>query len=241
MSLTQVLTFCNWYFLPTVPLRRFSFSAVLACSLCGVFRRVHNLNGAFIYSGMSASIKRFFEDISAAFFNCKRKVILCCAVSVVGMVLGIVFFKISNYNWWYCNRYLFVEKLVYGSFFAIFLSYLLCAAVVCALLCVSLLTSWTQVFCLVTLFFVSLYFGANCCAVFECAGALLGVLYLLLLLAEQALNMLCCFLTLCNCPCKRALNEAIWDNKTALIVQIAAILVKLAIIFVLLRLITALI
>lgn len=190
---------------------------------------------------MIASLKRFFEDISAAFFNCKRKLILCCAVAAAGMVLGIVFFKISNYNWWYCNRYMFAEKLVYGSFFAIFLSYLLCAAVVCVLLCASLLASWTQAICLATLFFVSLYFGANCCAVFACAGALLGVLYLSVLLYEQALNILCCFLTLCNCPCKRSLNEAICDNKLALTVQIAAIFAKLIIIFVLLRLITALI
>ncbi len=190
---------------------------------------------------MGVIVKHFFEDISTQLRSCKRKLIVCCAIAVLGTILGIVLFRISNYNWWYCNRYMFVEKLVYGGFFAIFLAYLLYAAAVSILLCLSLIANWTNFLCYVILLAISVYFGANCCAVFACAGALLGALYLILLIAEQAINMLCCFLASCNCSCKRTFGEAFSDNKNIIILQFLSIFAKLLIIFALLRTITALI
>lgn len=186
-------------------------------------------------------VRHFWEDVTSQLTNCKRKVAVCCVVALLGMVLGIVMFSLSNYNWWYCNRYLFVEKLVYGGFFTVFLRYLLCAALLSVLLCACLLQPFAHPFCYATLFVTSVYFGANCCAIFACAGALLGALYLVVLVFEQAANMLCCFLAACNCACKRTFIEAFRDAKHAVILQFLAIIAKILIIFVLLRIITALI
>lgn len=190
---------------------------------------------------MGAFLKYFFEDIADTFRNNRFKACLCVATALAGTILGVVFFRISNYNWWYCNRCDFVRKLVYGGFFTILLTYLLWGAALCALLCLSLFSDWTGVFCHVALFFASLYFGANCCALVECAGIVLGFFYILLLIVEQAFNMLCCFLTSCNISCKRTLQEAISDNKISLSLQFVAVFVKIIIIFLLLRTITALI
>lgn len=185
-------------------------------------------------------VRHFWEDVTSQLRNCKRKVAACCVAALLGLVLGIVLFGI-NYNRWYCNRCWFVEKLVYGGFFTILLCYLSCAALVSFLLCACLLTPWTHYLCYATLFVVSVYFGANCRAVFACAGALFGALYLVVLIFEQAANMLCCFLAVCNCACKRTLFEAFFDAKPVVFLQFCAVIAKILIIFVPLRIITAVI
>lgn len=157
-------------------------------------------------------------------------------------MVGVVFFKISNYNWWYCNRCVFVDRLVCGGFFTLFISYAICAAIVSVGLAVALLCPSFSTLAYVTMFFVSVYFGANCAALLECSGAVLGLLYVVFLLAaEQAANMLCCLLTTCSVCCQRTFREALSDNKLCLGIQICAIFVKLLLIFLFLRNLTALI
>lgn len=186
------------------------------------------------------SLRLCVEDVWQQLRCDKRRTLCCCVVALLGTVLGIVLYNVCNYNWWVVNRCDFVYKLVYGGFFGIFVDYLLCGAVVCSLLCCVSLWHWTQYLRYVVLFAISLYFGANCCAICACSG-FLGVLYVILLLAvEQAINTLSCFLSPIAC-CTRKFKEVVCDFKIVFFLQIASILAKMFIIFALLRTITALI
>ena len=67
-----------------------------------------NMNTRFIYN--------FFYDIGYNIRRNRKSFLFCCAVALAATVLGVVLFKISDYNWWYSNRCDFIFKIVYGGF-----------------------------------------------------------------------------------------------------------------------------
>lgn len=204
-------------------------------------KKRHNFSVAFIYVRMDAlSFNLLAQDVSVRFRTERPKVLLCAFVAVCGIVLGIVAYNLAQYSWWGTNRCDYAYKLLYGGFFAMLLSYVLCAAVISFALCCS---AWWNArwLCVVVAFAVSFYFGANCCAVCAYSG-FLGVLYaVLLLLAEEAINLLTCFWVFSEFCCCGNLRQAFQCVKLPIFLQIASIFVKLFIIFALLRTLTALI
>lgn len=181
------------------------------------------------------SLKLYFEDILQQLRCNKRRLLVCILCVVLGIVLGIVLYNASNCNWWYCNRYNYVYKILYGGFFEVLCSFVI-GAVACGFwLCLFSLWRWTHFLCFPLLLVSSLYFGAHCCAIFSCAG-MLGILHLILVLAVgQVVNMLCCFLTICTPPCRRTFKEAFHDLKSILLLLLASVILRIIVIFLLLR------
>lgn len=170
----------------------------------------------------------------------RSKVWLCIVFAVIGTVLGVVAYSVSQYTWWGGNRCDYAYKLMYGGFFAVLLSYALCGAGISFALCC--FAKWNVRWLnLLLVFVVSLYFGANCCAVCYYSG-LLGVLYaVFLLLSEEIINLFCCFFAFSERCCGSTFLQAFRDVKVPIFLQIGGILVKMFVIFALLRTLTALI
>ncbi len=183
----------------------------------------------------------FVGDVSQRFRTERKKVFCCAFAALIGTVLGLVAYNVSQYSWWGVNRCDYAYKLLYGGFFALFVAYLLCALVVCVVLCCSACIKNSQWLCVGTIVVFSIYFGANCCAV--CSySSFLGVLYaLFLLLTEQAINWFCCFWACTEFGCADSFKQGFQIVKLPVYWQIASVFVKLLIVFVLLRTLTALI
>lgn len=188
-----------------------------------------NMNTRFIYN--------FFYDIGYNIRRNRKSFLFCCAVALVATVLGVVLFKISDYNWWYSNRCDFIFKIVYGGFFSVFIAFAVSSAIIC-LLCFA--TLWKRWLGYVALFAICLYFGANCAAAVAFAG-FLGALYLIVLVSGQLLNMLCVFLAICQCCDVSDFLQAVKEGKNIIVLQVCGVCVKLLVIFTLLRVLTTLI
>ncbi len=187
------------------------------------------------------SIKIFFQDIWQNLRCNKSKTIICCVVAVVGTVLGVVLYKVSAYSWWAVNRCEYAYKIVYGGFFSILVGYLLYTIIISLLLCCLTLWCWVDVSCYAILLVISIYFGANCCAICSCYGVL-GVFYILfVLLLEQLINMICCLETINIGICRQTFRSAIINLKKVLILQVLSIFIKIFMIFAILRVIISLI
>lgn len=187
------------------------------------------------------SFRRCGEDLLQQFRTHKTKLLLTCVFTLAGVILGVTLFCISQYNWWYCNRYDYATKLLYGGFFAVLLSFLLAATVMTVLCC--LFSAWrqTKFLCYLLAFVAALYFGANLAAIFACVG-FLGVLYgVFLLVLELAVNALCCFWVVTDRGCNYTFKQTVLNCRPIIIVQFSAALIKLLLFFLLLRPISALI
>jgi len=187
------------------------------------------------------SFRRCGEDLLQLLRTHKTKVVLCCVFAVLGIALGVTMYCISNYNWWYYNRNDYACKLLYDGFFAVFLAFLLSAVVCAALLCLFSVWRQTRFLSYVVVFFSGFYLGANASALFTCVGAWALAFVLTLQLFGLAANALCCFLVLADDGCNNTFKQTICQCKPVLIIQFAAVLVKILLIFVLLRPLTALI
>ena len=190
---------------------------------------------------MSAFFRRCGQDLAQDFRAHKWKLVLCCVFAVAGVIVGVTLFHVSQYNWWYCNRYDYACKLLYGGFFAVLLAFLLAAVVMTALLC--LFSAWrqTKFLCYLLVFLSGLYFGANIAAVFVCVGVLAILYGVFLVVLELAVNTLCCFLAAIDDCCNYTFKQVIYNCKGLIILQFAAVVVKILLFFVLLRPISALI
>ena len=185
------------------------------------------------------SLKLFWEDIWQQLRCNKRQTWLCVLCAVVGIILGIVLFNTANYNWWYCNRYDFAIMLLCGGFFKVFFHFLLTATVFCLFLCLLGMWHWTPFLCYPLIVIISIYFGANCCAIFTAAGVI-GILYLLcVLLVSQIVNTLCCFLTLCLPTCRRTFSESYFAMRGVCALQVASVVVRVLLLFLFARLFSA--
>lgn len=187
------------------------------------------------------SFRRCGDDLLQMLRTHKTKVALCCIFAVLGIALGVTAYCISNYNWWYYNRNEYACKLLYDGFFAVFTAFLLPAVVCAALLC--LFSAWrqTRFLSLSVVFLSGFYLGANAGALFTCVGAWALAFVLTMQLLGLAANLLCCFLVLADCSCNNTFKQTVGRCKPVFILQFAAVLAKLLIIFVLLRPLTALI
>ena len=203
---------------------------------------MNNFRLALIQHSMGAfSIKRCWDDLWQSLRTHKSKAVLCCVFALLGVILGITLFCISNYNWWYFNRYNYACKLLYGGFFAVLLAFVLAAAVYSALLCLCSAWRQTRFLCYFVMALAALYFGANLAAMFQCVG-FLAVLYgLFLLLLELVPDVLCCFFLVSDNCCNNTFKQTLFNCRPVLIIQFAAALLKLLIIFILLRPLSALI
>lgn len=187
------------------------------------------------------SLRRWCEDVWQSLRTHKTKSILCSVFALLGVILGVTLFCISNYNWWYCNRYNYACKLLYGGFFAVLLAFVLAAVVYSALLCLFSVWRQTRFLCYFALTLSALYFGANVAATFQCVG-FLAVLYgIFLLVLELAANALCCFFVVSDNCCNNTFKQTLCNCRPIIVVQFAAALLKLLIIFILLRPLSALI
>lgn len=183
-------------------------------------------------------ISRFAEDIVNKLRACKWKAVLCAVLSVVGLVLGIVLFRLANYNWWYTNRCDYAQTLVYGNFGAA-ISFVIQYAVLFTITLICNMYPPVRFLLYVEYFVFMLYCGANIAALIVCFG-ILGVLYTILVaIAEVVAVYLIFFLCACECACRRTFKEAFCDMKYALYMFICLLIAKIICIFVVLRLITA--
>lgn len=215
---------------------------ILSCgTLSTNSKNAHYISKAFIYGCMDAfSLDLFARDLLQRLRTERNKVFVCAVAAVLGIVLGIVAYNVTQCSWWGANRCNYAYKLLYGGFFTLLLSYVLCACAISLVLCCS---SWRNIqwLCVVTMFVVSIYFGANCCAVCVYSG-FLGVLYVLLvLLPEEFINWLSCFFAFSEPCCGGSFRMGLQNVKLSIFVQIFGIFVKILIIFALLRTLTALI
>ncbi len=185
--------------------------------------------------GAFSNLKYGAQDVWQQLRVNKTRVVLCCVCAVGGIGLGIALFYLSYGNWWYCNRCEFAQSLWCSGFGGILAKFLFASLLVCASLWCVTLWKWSKNFCYLVLLIASLYCGANCCAFFVLMGGW-GVLYVLLvLLVEQLINMLCCFLTSCICACRRTVKEAFRECKGIFILQGCCVLLKLLLVFLILR------
>ncbi|MCM1395406.1 MAG: hypothetical protein NC132_04755 [Corallococcus sp.] len=187
------------------------------------------------------SFRHYLDDILQLFRTNKTKAVACGVFAILGVALGVTVFCISNYNWWYYNRYDYACKLLYGGFFSVMLAFLLSAAVLSALLCLFSVWRQTKFLCIFAAFLWAFYFGANVGAAFTCVGVWAIVYALVLLATELAVNTLCCFFIWADDACNNNFKQIIGSCKPVIILQFAAAIVKLLLIFVLLRPLTALI
>lgn len=187
------------------------------------------------------SFRRCVEDVLQMLRTHKTKVILCCVFAALGIALGVTMYCISNYNWWYYNRNEYACKLLYDGFFTVLLAFLLPAVVLSALLCLFSVWRQTKYLSYLFVFASAFYMGANAGALFTCMGVWALIYVLTLLAFSFIVNMLCCLFVLTNDSCNNTFKRIIYECKPVLIVQFAAVIVKLLLVFVLLRPLTALI
>lgn len=185
-------------------------------------------------------LKYCFCDIGCKIRTCKWKFILCVAVSLAGFVLGIVFFNLSNFGWWYYNRCTYASKLMSAGFSVLF-SYALTTAIVYVSYVLCNMTRPTHYFCFLINLTACLYCGATVAAVFV-YSAIWGVMYVIFVTVCWLATMcLASFLCLCEPPICRSFCESARDLKQMLTVIAVGFVCKVVALFIILKILTALI
>ncbi len=190
--------------------------------------------------GSGRKIKYFFDDIWQNVCNHKWKTLICVITAVVGFVLGIVFFKVFSYSWWYYNRCDYASKLFVGSF-SLFFSFLLWFAVyyLCMLICCMLPRMCFASYIILAI--ACLYCGANTAATVS-SWSVWGILFALLVTAvEVAGYILACLSVNCLPKICRNFKEAFCDAKQCLCILGVAFVAKTVMFFLILHVITAII
>lgn len=190
--------------------------------------------------GFLHNVKNTFFDITCKARSCRRRLILCAVISLVGFGLGIALFYISNYGWWYYNRCNFASRII-NMGFGLFLSYLAECVVIYVLLALCNMTRVTHCFAYVIDLLACLYGGATMAAVFV-YSVMWGILYLLLIaIVWAAVVCVACFLCVCEPPICRSFCESIRDMNLALFALAVGFVYKIAALFVVIKILTALI
>ena len=165
---------------------------------------------------------------------------LCFAVAVAGVAVGVALFKAFSFSWWYYNRCEFAETLFQGGF-SVFLFFLIgsLAYFLCIVLCN--LVPQTRYAVFVLLFAAGFYCGANTAATIAC-WSVWGVMFAILVaLPELVAYTLATFLASCEYPACHRFREAWCDFRQCLVILAVGFAVKILTFFVILQLITALI
>ena len=190
--------------------------------------------------GCFHSLKRHCEEIWDKLCNRKWKSILTALVCGAGIAVGVTFFYVFKYGWWFENRIEYAEKLFNGGF-SLFFSFLLWSAIffLGILLC-NLLPS-TRFLTYVLLFVACLYCGANTAAAIYC-WSVWGVLFIIFATLWEVLGYYLACISACSEPaCCRKFTEAFDDFKQCLGILCVAFFVKIIGFFVILKIITAVI
>ena len=190
--------------------------------------------------GFFCGIKRYFEDLWSKICECRWRALLCVAIAVSGVAVGVALFKAFNFTWWYYNRCAFAEKLFEGGFSVFFfflfgsLAYFLCI-VLCNLI------PQTRFLNYFLLFLAGFYCGANTAAAIEC-WSVWGVLFAILVAAPELIAYtLASFFAACEYPSCRRFKEALCDFRHCIYILVIGFLVKILMFFVILKIITAVI
>lgn len=170
----------------------------------------------------------------------KWKYILCVLVSVAGFALGIALFCISNYGWWYYNRCSFAGKIINTSF-AVLAAFIFGGALMFLMLTLCSMLRQTHFLAYAVDLVTCLYCGATTAAVFVCS-VMWGVLFAVFVSLEWlAAVCFACFACVCEKPMCRNFCEAARDIKQSAIALAVGVLYKIIALFVILKLLTALI
>ena len=190
--------------------------------------------------GFLSSIKYGIADILCKIRERKWTFILCVSVSLVGFILGIVFFCISGYGWWYYNRCEFASKLPSAGF-GVLLSFVVSTALIYLLYILCNMTRFTHYLALAVNLVACIYCGATVAAVFV-YSAVWGVLYVILVAVPWLIIMaFACFVCMCEPPVCRSFCEAVRDLKYLLLVLAIGLMCKIIALFVVLKILTMLI
>lgn len=185
-------------------------------------------------------LKYNIDDLFCKVRACKWKFILCVALSIVGFALGIVLFCASNYGWWYYNRCNFASKIVTTTFSVLF-SFAVGCVLLYFLYVLCNMTKQTHYLAYVVNVVSCIYCGATTAAIFV-YSAMWGVLYAALVAAEWlAVMCFACFVCVCEKPYCRRFCESMRDLKQLAVVLFVGLLYKIIVLFVIIRLLTALI
>lgn len=174
------------------------------------------------------------EFVDALRHNLWRAIVLCvCAV--VGVVLGVVLFGLPSATWWQYNRMEFACTLLNGGFFKILFAALLPCLLVALVAVLGCMQYFLRAAVYVTSVLCGVYCGALVCALANysfVAGVLYGLLYCLVqCLSELGLLFWC----VVQPDCSQTFAEALCSCKKPLVAYFCLFLVKILLIFVLLR------
>lgn len=167
-------------------------------------------------------IQVFFRDVAHALRRNKAVLLLLAALTICGAVLGTVFFRLWE-GGWHCNRLQFARLIACGNFFTFLLRQFCTLLILCALLTVCGTFPSGRFLCCPLCFVLGLYFGAHLSALL--AGGVAWALFVLPLLAELAVNALCCYLAFLRRGCRKSFGESVRDNGDLLLLQCGAFVV----------------
>lgn len=190
--------------------------------------------------GFLSSFKYSFYDILFKIRECKWKFVFCAVFTVVGFVLGIVFFSLAEYGWWYYNRCVFASKLTEAGF-SVLISFVAAAALLYILYVLCNMTRITHYLAIIVHLIGCVYCGATVAAIFV-YSAMWGVLYVVFVaLIWLAAMCLACFACLCEPPICRSFCESLNDSKPVLTILAIGLVYKIIALFVILKILTMLI
>lgn len=190
--------------------------------------------------GFFSYLKYSFCDIFDKVRMCKWKFILCASISVIGFVLGIVFFNISDCGWWYYNRCAYAIKLLEAGF-GVLISFVVICAIVYLIYVLCNMTRPTHFLPLIVNLIICIYCGATIAAICQ-QSVLLGVLYAIIVGLGWLITMcFACFVSICELAICRTFCESAQDSKQLLFVLAIGLIYKTIALFVILKILTTLI
>lgn len=190
--------------------------------------------------GYFNSIKYCICDVFYKIRECKWKFIGCVAVSLIGFALGIAFFCMSGYGWWYYNRCEFASRLPAADF-GVFISFVALTALLYVLYLLCGMTRITHYLSYLVNIVACIYCGATVAAVFVYSTAW-GVLFTVFVaVPDLAVKCFACFVSVCERSLCRTFCESARDLKQLAVVLAVGLLYKIIALFVILKLLTALI
>ena len=184
------------------------------------------------------SLKLFWKDLLCELQTQKYRAVFYCLCVVGGLVCGFVVYSNDPACWWGINRYEFACKLIYGGFFAV-----LFAEIFAALIFATAITFSCIKYCAllraVALFVGALYWGGILAAIAQ-ISAVFCVLYLLLCaLVQLAIFFVAAFDLSCRQTANCLLADAFETAKNAYLMFAAEVILKLLLLFLILRPVTA--
>lgn len=190
--------------------------------------------------GFLSSLKFCFCGIIDNMRAHKWKLLLCAVISLAGFVLGIVCFNLSGYGWWYYNRCSYASKLTAAGF-SVFVSFIFVTAIIYLAYVLCNMTRYTHYLALLINLTACLYCGATLSAIFV-YSAVYGVLYAVFISIVWLFIMcVACFACFCEPPICRTFCESVRDLKRTAFILAVGLIYKLFALFVILKILTALI